>query len=152
MDLEADFSGYVVKYNVINKDGYSIAKDAFKKQDGKAITIVNNFYEGIPVGICLLSNDNIGLYGRCFLKNNPNAKDVLQEVREGIVDAFIINLEDIVIVDTKDPKTVLSSTIKNIMMDQHENGKYISSIDFINDYVPDEETEKVLNLNHTVPS
>lgn len=145
MDLEADFSGYVVKYNVINKDGYSIAKDAFKKQDGKAITIVNNFYEGIPVGICLLSNDNIGLYGRCFLKNNPNAKDVLQEVREGIVDAFIINLEDIVIVDTKDPKTVLSSTIKNIMMDQHENGKYISSIDFINDYVPDEETEKVLN-------
>lgn len=133
MGLEADFSGYVVKYNIKNEDGYSIAKDAFKEQDGKAVTIVNNFYEGIPIGICVLSNDDVGLYGRCFLKNNHIAQDVLHEVREGMVDAFIVNLEDIVIVDTKDPKTILSSTIKNIMMDQHENGKYASSIDFIDD-------------------
>lgn len=145
MNLEADFSGYVVKYNIMNEDGYYIAKDAFKEQDRKAITIVNNFYEGIPVGICLLSNDDIGLYGRCFLKNNSNAQDVLQEVREGTVDAFIINLEDVAIVDNEDPKMMLSGTIKNIMMDQHENGRYISSIDFVKDVtdcVSDEKTKK----------
>lgn len=134
-----DFSGYVVKYDVMNEDGYSIAKNAFKELDNKTITIVNNFYEGIYVGVCLLNSDDIGLYGRCFLKNNPYAKDVLQEVREGMVDAFVVNLES-VIIDTKDPKTVLNGSIKNIMMDQHENGKYVSSIDFIKDYVPDEET------------
>lgn len=142
-----DFSGYVIKYDVKNEDGYSIAKDAFKEHDRKAITIVNNFYEGIPVGICLLSNDDVGLYGRCFLKNFPNAQDVLQDVREGMVDAFIVNLEK-TIINTKDPKTVLSGTIKNIMMDQHENCKYVSSIDFVKDIkdcVSNEETEKVLD-------
>jgi len=142
-----DFSGYVVKYDVKNEDGYSIAKDAFKEHDRKSITIVNNFYEGIPVGICLLSNDDVGLYGRCFLKNNSNAQDVLQDVREGMVDAFIVNLERNII-NTKDPKTVLSGTIKNIMMDRHENGKYVSSIDFVKDItdcVSNEETEKVLD-------
>ena len=142
-----DFSGYVVKYDVKNEDGYSIAKDAFKEHDKKSITIVNNFYEGIPVGICLLSNDDVGLYGRCFLKNFPNAQDVLQDVREGMVDAFIVNLEK-TIINTKDPKTVLSGTIKNIMMDRHENGKYVSSIDFVKDIadcVSNEETEKVLD-------
>ena len=138
MNFEADFSGYVVKYDIKNENGCSIAKDAFKKQDLKAITIVNNFYEAIPVGTCVLSNDDIGLYGRCVLTNNNSfAQDVLQEVRKGMVDAFIINLED-VIMDNKDPKMLLSGTIKNIMMDQHENGKYVSSIDFINDYIPDE--------------
>ena len=144
-DMErCDFSGYIVKYDVMNDDGYSIAKDAFKKQDREAITIVNNFYEGIPVGICLLCNDSIGLYGRCFLKNNPNAEEVFQDVKEGMVDAFIVNLENVT-TDVKDPKMVLSGTIKNIMMDQHENGRYISSIDFINKDISDEETEKALD-------
>ena len=141
---DCDFSGYIVKYDVISMDGYSMAKDAFKKQDREAITIVNNFYEGIPVGICLLCNDSIGLYGRCFLKNNPNAEEVFQDVKEGMVDAFIVNLENVT-TDVKDPKMVLSGTIKNIMMDQHENGRYISSIDFINKDISDEETEKALD-------
>lgn len=144
MSFKADFSGYVVKYDVMNEDGYSIAKDAFKKQDRKVIDIVNNFYEGIHIGICILSSDGIGLYGRCLLEKTPRAEDVLQEVREGMVDAFIVNLEDVT-TDVKDPKMVLNGTIKNIMMDQHENGRYISSIDFINEYVSDEETEKVLD-------
>ena len=141
---DCDFSGYIVKYDVMNEDGYSITKDAFKKQDREAITIVNNFYEGIPVGICLLDNDNIGLYGRCFLKNNPNAQDIFQDIKEGMVDAFIVNLYDVT-TDVKDPKMVLSGSIKNIMIDQHENCKYISSIDFIKKDISDEETEKDLD-------
>lgn len=132
MSFKADFSGYVVKYDVMNEDGYSIAKDAFKKQDRKVIDIVNNFYESIPIGICILSSDGIGLYGRCLLNKSPHAEDVLQEVREGMVDAFIVNLEDVT-TDIKDPKMVLNGTIKNIMMDQHENGRYVSSIEFVKD-------------------
>ena len=83
MDNETDFSGYVTKYNVVCRDGRTIAPEAFKDCDGKVVPLRNsNYLDGNDIGSIILQHRSDGVYGYGRFNNSPLAKTYKRLVKD----------------------------------------------------------------------
>ena len=151
---DCDFSGYVAKYGVLCDDGTTIAKGAFKDQDGKTVTLVWNHDHGDinnVIGHCALEDRADGLYGYAYLNDETDiGKAAKVRVKHGDLTSFSIwanrlkkagrNAKDILhgmikevslVVAGADPTSVIDTVLAH-GSENDENGEYLM-------YMPGEE-------------
>lgn len=93
MKQDYDFSGWVTKANIKCADGVTIAKNAFKDDNGKKVPLVWNHQHNDPenvLGHAILENRQDGVYAYCKFNNSETAKNAKIAVQNGDIDAMSI--------------------------------------------------------------
>ena len=97
--MEADFSGYVTKYNVKCSDGRVIKPGAFDAFHGEVLPLVYMHQHKDPamvLGHVALEDRPDGMWGEVFLNDTPNGKLAKSQVAHGDIRKFSIWANDLV--------------------------------------------------------
>ena len=76
--MEADFSGYATRNDIVCADGVTIKADAFKHQDGKRVPLVWQHQHNEPANVLghgILENRADGVYVYGFFNNGASAAE-----------------------------------------------------------------------------
>ena len=65
-----DYSGYAIRYGIMQQDGTRVLKDAFASSAGQTVPLVYNYYKVGGSHIPDMSNENIA--GYAYLKNRED--------------------------------------------------------------------------------
>ena len=93
INFDYDFSGWATKANVKCFDGLTIAPNAFKDCDGKAVPVVWNHDHSAPesvLGHALLQNRKEGVYAYVKLNDTSSGQTAKACVDNGDIDAMSI--------------------------------------------------------------
>ena len=115
-DLEYDYEGYAIHYDVKQPDGRIVLKDAFKNCDGQTVPLVYNFYRSdgshIPdtsleniLGMAYLENHDDGVYARCTF---------YEKTKELGIEKYIKELTVFARINTTNEQGITNGTIKAV--------------------------------------
>lgn len=93
MDKTYDFAGWATRNNVRCADGRTIAKDAFKENDGQKVPLVWNHRHDDPytvLGHALLENRDEGVYAYCKFNNTESGQNAKELVQHGDITSLSI--------------------------------------------------------------
>ena len=91
--VKPDFSGYATRYGILCSDGRTIAKDAFKDQDGTYVPLVFQHSKDDPeniLGKALLEARNDGMYMYGFFNGSRKAEVSKIAVEHGDINQLSI--------------------------------------------------------------
>ena len=91
--MEADFSGYATRNNLLCSDGRTIIADAFKENDGGRVPLVwqHRHDEATNVlGHAVLENRKDGVYAYGYFNDSPAADHARYMVKHGDITALSI--------------------------------------------------------------
>ena len=115
INFDYDFSGWATKANVKCFDGLTIAPNAFKDCDGKAVPVVWNHDHSAPesvLGHALLQNRKEGVYAYVKLNDTSSGQTAKACVDNGDIDAMSIYATGI----QKTGRTVMHGMIKELSL------------------------------------
>lgn len=91
--MKYDFSGWATKNNLRCSDGLTIAKDAFKENNGRTVPLIWNHEHSDPnnvLGHAMLENREEGVYAYCTFNNTSAAQNARDMVQHGDIVALSI--------------------------------------------------------------
>ena len=91
--MKYDFSGWATKNDLRCSDGLTIAKDAFKHNDGRKVPLIWNHNHNNPndvLGHAILENRNEGVYAYCTFNSTPSGVSAKEMVKHGDIEALSI--------------------------------------------------------------
>lgn len=113
--MEADFSGYATRNNLLCSDGRTIIADAFKENDGGRVPLVwqHRHDEATNVlGHAVLENRKDGVYAYGYFNDSPAADHARYMVKHGDITALSIYANNLVEKD----KNVVHGVIRELSL------------------------------------
>ena len=113
--MEADFSGYATRNNLLCSDGRTIIADAFKENDGGRVPLVwqHRHDEATNVlGHAVLENRKDGVYAYGYFNDSPAADHARYMVKHGDITALSIYANNLVERD----KNVVHGVIRELSL------------------------------------
>ena len=149
--MEADFSGYATKNNLVCSDGLTIVAGAFKHNDKMKVPLVWQHLHNEPVNIlghAMLENREDGVYAHAFFNNTENAKIAKASVQHGDITALSIYANNL----TKQGRSVLHGDIKEVslVLAGANPGAFIDSVNLAHADGSDVEDEAIIYTGLTI--
>jgi hypothetical protein len=91
--MEADFSGWATKNDILCTDGATIRRDAFKDNDGVRVPLVWQHQHNSPdnvLGHVMLENRADGVYAQGFFNATPSGQKAKEMVEHQDLNALSI--------------------------------------------------------------
>ena len=132
--MEADFSGYATRTDIVCADGVTIKAGAFKHQDGKRVPLVWQHQHNEPANVLghgILENRADGVYVYGFFNNGASAAEAKELLAHGDVEALSIFAGNL----TMRAKNVVHGAIKEVslVLSGANPGAFIDRINILHD-------------------